>query len=253
MNPSTNRILLALLLLGGAGCAHESATTAHHAEHHGPGHEHHGPGHEHHGPAHARHAHGKHHGGMRHSFENAEAWAKHFDDPARDTWQQPDAVVAALKLPADARVADIGSGTGYFAVRLARAVPQGRVYGVDIEPDMTRYLDERARREGLNNLVAVQGEPADPRLPEPVDLVLVVNTYHHIDQRVDYLQRLADKLRPGGRVAIVDFHKESPRGPSAAHKLAPEQVRSEFEAAGYRLAETHDFLPDQYLLVFSRR
>ena len=196
---------------------------------------------------------GAHHGGgMPHRFENAEEWAKRFEEPGRDAWQKPDEVVSALGLAPDARVADIGSGTGYFAVRLARAVPQGKVYGVDIEPDMARYLGERARREGLGNLEAVLGEPGDAKLPEAVDLVLVVNTYHHIGERVAYLRRLGEKLRPGGRVAIVDFREESPKGPPRAHKLSPEQVRGELEAAGYRLTQTHDFLPDQYFLVFQR-
>ncbi len=119
---------------------------------------------------------------MPHRFEKAEEWAPRFEDPERDAWQKPDEVIAALALPPDAKVADLGSATGYFAVRLARAVPKGHVYGVDIEPDMARYLTERARHEGLNNLTAVVGEPADPKLPEPVDLVLVVDTYHHISR-----------------------------------------------------------------------
>ena len=149
-------------------------------------------------------------------------------------------------------MADIGSGTGYFAVRLARAVPRGRVYGVDIEPDMGRYLGERARREGLSNVEPVLGGPEDSRLPEPVDLALVVDTYHHLGDRVAYLRKLGERLRPGGRVAIIDYRRDSPKGPPVEHKLTPEQVREDFRAAGYRQVGTHDFLPDQYFLVFER-
>jgi SAM-dependent methyltransferase len=124
------------------------------------------------------------HGAHRqHPFKDAERWARVFDDPSRDAWQKPDAVIGALALASDALVADIGSGTGYFAVRLARAVLEGHVYGADVEPDMVRYLAERGRREGLANLTSVQAAPEDPRLPRPVDLVLVVNTYHHIGER----------------------------------------------------------------------
>jgi SAM-dependent methyltransferase len=206
------------------------------------------------GPRHEPQEHGgmHHGGGMPHRFENAEEWAKRFEEPGRDGWQKPDEVVSALALPPEAKVADIGAGTGYFAVKLARAVPGGRVYGVDIEPDMARYLGERAKREGLTNLEAVLGEPGDARLPEAVDVALIVNTYHHIGERETYLRRLGEKLRPGGRVVIVDFRKESPMGPPAKHKLSAEQVRGEFEAAGYRLTRTHDFLPDQYFLEFQR-
>ncbi len=232
--PRLPLFLCAAVLLSSAACTHRSSTGAE-------------PGH-----APARQEHGAHHGAMPHRFENAEEWAKRFEEPGREAWQKPDEVVAALALAPDAKVADIGSGTGYFAVRLARAVPKGRVYGVDVEPDMTRYLGERAKREGLSNLEAVLGEPADTKLPEPVDVALIVDTYHHIGERVTWLRRLGEKLNPGGRVVIIDFRKESPKGPPARHKLSPEQVREELEAAGYRLTQTHDFLPDQYFLVFQR-
>jgi cyclopropane fatty-acyl-phospholipid synthase-like methyltransferase len=195
---------------------------------------------------------GHHGGGMPHRFENAEEWAKRFEEPERDAWQKPDEVVAALALAPEAKVADIGSATGYFAVRLARAVPAGRVYGVDVEPDMARYLGERAKREGLTNLEAVLGEPGDAKLPEAVDVALIVDTYHHIGEREAWLRRLGEKLRPEGRVVIIDFRLESPKGPPTRHKLSAEQVRGELEAAGYRLTRTHDFLPDQYFLEFQR-
>src|SRR5690606_28472107 len=124
-----------------------------------------------------------------------------------------DEVIGALGLEADDVVADIGSGTGYFAARLAAAVPKGRVYGVDLEPDMVDYLAERARREQLPNLVAIQGSADDPRLPDPVDLILMVDTYHHIEDRERYFRRLLPALAPGGRVAIIDFRMDSPVGP----------------------------------------
>lgn len=190
--------------------------------------------------------------GMPHRFEHAEQWAQQFDEPGREAWQKPDEVLRALGLPEDARVADVGSGTGYFTVRLARAVPRGRVYGVDVEPDMGRYLGERARREGLDNVVPVLATSTDSKLPEPVDLVLIVDTYHHLGDRVAYLRQLGAVLRPGGRVAVIDFREASPKGPPARHKLSPEQVREDFQAAGYHPVQAHDFLPDQFFLVFQR-
>lgn len=193
-----------------------------------------------------------HHGAMPHRFEDAETWASRFEDPARDAWQKPEEVIAALALPPDAKVADVGSATGYFAVRLAKALPKGHVYGVDIEADMARYLTERARREGLGNLTAVLGEPADPKLPEPVDLVLVVDTYHHISERTAYFRKLLGSLTPRGRVAIIDYRKGQPKGPPEQHRLEPAQVRQELEAAGYRFVEEHGFLPNQYFLLFAR-
>lgn len=186
----------------------------------------------------------------QHHFRDAERWAQVFDDPARDAWQKPQEVIRALALAPDAAVADIGAGTGYFAARLARAVPRGRVLAVDIEADMVRYLAERAKREGLHNLVAVQGAPDDARLPGKVDLVLLVDTYHHIEAREGYFRRLRGSLAPGGRVAIIDFRLDSPIGPPRAVRIEAKQVVRELETAGYVLAEEHDFLPNQYFLVF---
>ncbi len=203
------------------------------------------------GCAHAAAAPEASHHGVHHGFSDAPAWAKAFDDPARDAWQKPDEVIRALALAPDAKVADLGAGTGYFTVRLARAVPQGKVYGIDVEPDMVKYLADRARREALPNVVPVLAAEDDPRLPEPVDLVLVVDTYHHIDDRPAYFARLRQKLAPGGRVAVVDFRRGQPMGPPDAHKIPPEQLKQEMAAAGYAVSADYDFLPNQYFLVFT--
>jgi SAM-dependent methyltransferase len=195
-----------------------------------------------------------HAGHHEHAFKDAERWARAFDDPARDAWQKPDDVIRTLALAPDALVADVGSGTGYFAVRLARAVPQGHVYGVDVEPDMVRYLAERGRREGLANLTAVQAAPDDARLPRPVDLVLVVNTYHHIAERPSYFSGLRRSLRPAGRVAIVDFRPDAPIGaPPPRARIPAAVVKDEMGRAGYGLVAEHTFLPYQYFLLFDSR
>ncbi|HUN67598.1 MAG TPA: class I SAM-dependent methyltransferase, partial [Burkholderiales bacterium] len=180
-----------------------------------------------------------------HSFSDAQRWAKEFDDPKRDAWQKPHEVIRALALKPDALIADIGSGTGYFSLRFAHMVPKGRVYGVDTEPDMVKYLAERAKREGLGNLTAIAGTPGDPRLPEKVDLVILVDVYHHVENRDAYFARLRDSLAPGGRVAIIDFRMDSPDGPPKAARIAPQQVIAEFKRAGYSLEREHGFLPKQ--------
>ncbi len=189
----------------------------------------------------------------QHGFEGAEHWAKVFDDPARDAWQKPHEVIEALKLAPDSAVADIGAGTGYFAVRLAHMTPKGRVYAVDIEPDMIKYLGERAQKSGLANLTPVLGAPDDPKLPAKVDLALLVDVYHHIGNREAYFRKLAGSLKPGGTVAIVDFAKESPVGPPPESRIAAKDVRAEMERAGYAQVREHGFLPNQYFLVFRPR
>ena len=188
-----------------------------------------------------------------HSFGNAKTWAKEFDDPARDVWQKPDEILDALQLAPTARVADIGAGTGYFSVRIAKLVPDGKVFAVDIEPDMVRYLGERAHREHLHILQPVLASANSPNLPEAVDVVLIVDTYHHVDDRVAYFSRLKSSLQPGGRLAIVDFKTDAPEGPPLALRIPPERVIAELEQAGYALIAKHDFLPQQYFLVFRVR
>jgi predicted methyltransferase len=186
-----------------------------------------------------------------HSFSGAEQWAKIFDDPKRDAWQKPHEVIQALKLKPDAVVADIGSGTGYFSVRFAHMVPKGKVYGLDTEPDMVKYLADRAKRAGLNNVTAVQVKPGNPQLPEAADLVVLVDVYHHVEYREQYFRQLQKSLKTGGRLAVIDFRLDSPEGPPKAARIAPEQVKAELQRAGYNLSEEHGFLPNQYFLIFS--
>lgn len=189
--------------------------------------------------------------GFHHRFDDPQRWSQVFDDPARDAWQRPDEVVRWLALAPTARVADIGAGTGYFAVRLARAVSNGRVWAEDIEPSLVAHMQQRFTRENITNAFASLGTPESPMLAEPVDLVLVVDTYHHISNRPAFFQAVRGRLRPGGRVVIVDFREDSPMGPPREHRLAPAQVTREMTDAGFRAGPTLDTLPNQYVLSFT--
>ena len=188
---------------------------------------------------------------MHHRFDDPERYAKSFDDPARDAWQMPERVIGALQLQPAASVADLGAGTGYFSVRLAKAVPQGTVYAVDIEPAMLAHIAKRASASGLTNIVTVPAAERSLALPAPVDVLLVVDTYHHLPDRVGYFRDVQKSLKPGGRVAIVDFRKDSPEGPPPQFRFEAEQIVAEMETAGYRVAARHDFLPRQHFLVFA--
>lgn len=187
---------------------------------------------------------------MDRHFDNAEQWAKEFDDPARDQWQMPARLIDALALKSGQSIADIGAGTGYFSTRLARSSASPTVYAVDIEPSMVAYLKTRAAKEGLNNLIPVQAGSGGPNLPAAVDTILIVDTYHHIPNRVAYFTKLKSALKPGGSLAIVDFRKDSPSGPPVEFRFTPEQISDELARAGFRLARQHDFLPRQLFLVY---
>jgi predicted methyltransferase len=238
------RLLVASLLLpllaacgSGAEVAPPPAAPAEHAQDHSH--------HDHEGHA---------HGPLVHRFENAERWAKEFDDPARDTWQRPADVIAAMGISAGQTVADLGAGTGYFLPHLARAVgPRGKVIGLDIELDMVRYMRERVAREGLVGVDAKVVALDDPGLPAgAIDRVLIVDTWHHIDGRAAYAAKLRGALAPGGAVFVVDFTMESQHGPPAHHRLRPEQVMDDLTAGGLQASLIEEPLPEQFIVVGRR-
>jgi predicted methyltransferase len=193
---------------------------------------------------------------MHRRHEDPAAYLASLDDPARDAYQKPDEVMKALALRPGEVVADIGSGSGYFTVRFARAVGEtGRVYAVDVSPDMIRHLNRRLREAGLRNVVTVLSDPDDPLLPDAsVDRFVIVDTWHHVDDRPKYLALLKRMLKPGGQVVHIDFQKRDlPVGPPMSMKISREELVEQMEAAGFRLAAEQVFLPYQYFLVFAVR
>jgi len=190
-----------------------------------------------------------------HSFGDVAYWSSIFDDPERDAWQKPRELVAALDLAPGQTVADLGAGTGYFSPYLSQAVgANGTVLAVEVEPTLVAHLRLRAERERLGNLVPVLASFDNPRLPAAgIDVLLVADTYHHLDHRTVYLPQLRRALRPGGRVVVVDWKAGVlPQGPPPDHKLARDQVVAEMQAAGFRLVGEPDLLPYHYVLVFQQ-
>jgi ubiquinone/menaquinone biosynthesis C-methylase UbiE len=189
-----------------------------------------------------------------HRFNDIDQAVKMFESAERDAWQKPDEVVKHLQLRPGDVVADIGAGTGYFTRRFAAAVgPSGKAMGLDIESTMVTYMNDDAQKRGLTNLSARQVPPNDPQLaPQSVDVIFICDTYHHMQDRVAYARRLAQALKPGGRIVIVDFQKRPlPLGPPLEWKLAPETVTEEFRQAGFQLTRSVEFLSYQYFLEFT--
>lgn len=205
------------------------------------------------------HTHGSHHGhghgvgGPHHAFADADALTQVFDDPARDAWQRPDDVLRALGIKPAMTIADVGAGTGYFSVRLARAVPRGEVIATDLQPAMVHFLTERARREKLTNLRALRATPTAAGLAAlSVDRILIVHVWHHLADRGEYAQGLAAALRPGGRLFVVDFSPKAHRGPPTSMRVSPGAVIAELEAAGLSASVSPVALPDQYIVEARR-
>lgn len=197
--------------------------------------------------------HGVAHGEHRHGFVDAGAWAKVFDDPARDEWQRPEDVLRALELEPTMIVADIGAGTGYFATKMARAVSNGQVIAIDVEPEMVRYVSERARREGLPNLRASLATHGRSGLrAASVDRILIVHVWHHLADRVAYARDLSAALKPGGRLFIVDFGLAARRGPPPEMRVGPETIVAELAEAGLSARISTLALPDQYVVEARR-
>jgi ubiquinone/menaquinone biosynthesis C-methylase UbiE len=185
---------------------------------------------------------------QHHPPRNAGEYAKVLENPRRDAWQKPQDVITALKLRPDEAIADIGSGTGYFARRFA--MHAGKVYAVDIDPKLL----EMSVKGAPPNLVTVHAAQDDPKLPDrSVDTIFFCNVLHHISNRAAYYKKLDAALKPAGRIVMMDFYKKPlPVGPPVSEKLSEEEVMGEMKAAGFVKTSSFDFLPHQYFMVFER-
>jgi ubiquinone/menaquinone biosynthesis C-methylase UbiE len=149
-------------------------------------------------------------------------------------------------------VADIGAGSGYYTSRIAKRVgPTGRVYATDIQPGMIQLLDQRVTKEGLANVTTILGTADDPKLPpRAIDVAIMVDVYHELQQPQLFLQRLKDAFKPDGRLVLLEFRKEDPSVPILeVHKMSVAEVKSELEHEGFVLDKVIDVLPWQHIIV----
>jgi ubiquinone/menaquinone biosynthesis C-methylase UbiE len=177
------------------------------------------------------------------------------DAPDRDLWQRPDQIMDALGIADASVVADIGAGSGWFTIRLARRVgPQGLVYAEDVQKEMINAISRRISREGLANVRPKLGLKNDTLLPpNSLDAALLVDAYHEIENRVAVLASLARALKPQGRIGVVDFKLDGTGpGPSAEERVSPDVVIKDAAEAGLRLIRQEPFLQYQYFLIFGK-
>lgn len=180
------------------------------------------------------------------------AW---LDRREREQEEDPDLAIRLLRIPRGATVADVGAGSGYMTVRLAKAVgPTGRVYANDIQPGMLQLLEKTLAREKLTNVTPVLGAIDDPKLPGgSLDLVIMVDVYHEFSEPQRMLQRIREALKPGGRLVLLEYRAEDPDVPILPdHKMTKAQVKLEVEHEGFTQQRVYDDLPRQHLIVFTR-
>lgn len=176
------------------------------------------------------------------------------EGPDRDEWQRHDKIMDVLGIGEASVVADLGAGSGWFTIKLAgRVGPNGMVYAEDVQRQMIQAIKIRVDRLGLKNVTTVLGTSTDPRLPAPIDAVLIVDAYHEMEQPVMLLRNLATSLRPQGRIGIVDFTKDGGGpGPAMEERVDPEAVIRDAQQAGLVLRSRETFLKYQYMLVFEK-
>lgn len=179
------------------------------------------------------------------------AW---LERPSRDWEEQPNEVVEALHLKPTDVVADIGAGTGYFSFRISSSVPQGKVLAVDVQPEMIDILTMFKEESGVENVMPVLSTDTNPHLPDAsVDLALMVDAYHEFEYPKEMMEAIAEALKPGGRVALVEYRGENPLVPiKPLHKMTQRQARQEMGAIGLTWVETQEFLPQQHLMIFEK-
>ncbi len=176
--------------------------------------------------------------------------------PEREAEEAPSKALAALELKPGMVVADIGAGSGYYTSRMAKLVgATGKVYATDIQPGMLELLNRRIQAEGLTNVTPVLGAMEDPALPAAaIDLAIMVDVYHELQNPQVFLQKLRPVFKPGGRLVLVEFRKEDPNVPILqVHKMSVAEVKLELEAEGFVIDKVIDVLPWQHIIVLRVR
>jgi len=175
--------------------------------------------------------------------------------PEREKEENPEGALDALGIKPGMVVADVGAGTGYMSLRLAKRVgPSGKVYANDLQPEMLNLLRENARKAGLANIETVQGEESDPKLPlGRMDLILLVDVYHEFSKPREMIDKLREALKPDGRLVLLEYRKEDPTVPiREEHKMSVAGVKAELEPQGLVLSQVIETLPRQHILILTK-
>ena len=197
------------------------------------------------------------HGHQHERIPNVMEYLDRLESPERDRYQKPGQVIDALELKPGMSVADLGAGSGYFTRRFVEAITEtGKIYVVDVEPEALKYVEETlVHMHRPYTAEFILARPDNPKIPfQSVDLIFVCNTYHHLEDRTEYFRKIQSSLKPGARIAIVDYYQDERSGDLGfpkRHLVPRETVIAELSQAGYKLLHEHLFLPKQYFLEFA--
>jgi len=185
-------------------------------------------------------------------FADTQKYIDFLERSDRAIWQKPDAVIQEMHLSGTEKIADVGAGSGYFTFRFSQALPQGKVYAIDIEPEMLRHIHHKAMTEGVNNVEVIKSTPDDPKIPAEVDLVFVCDVIHHVKNQKMWLQQLSRQMKRGAHVVVIEFKEgDLPEGPPASVKIPKKKLIALITENNFKLeTEKSAFLPYQEFLIF---
>ncbi len=188
--------------------------------------------------------------GQSRGGRSADEYIKLLESERRIEGLQVTNIIKTLKVRSGQRIADIGAGSGLFSRPLAqRAGDKGVVYAVDIDTELLKHVEKTAQEQKLANIKTILGAVDDPKLPEPVELIVIIDTLHHISNQAVYLKGLKKYLKPDGRIAIIDFSKDWPAGHEKM-VYTVETLDGWMSAAGFKRVEKHDFLENNFFVVY---
>jgi ubiquinone/menaquinone biosynthesis C-methylase UbiE len=193
--------------------------------------------------------------GRRYALTMGVEGADWLDRAERESEEEPDHAIDVLKIAKGSSVADVGAGSGYMTIKLAKKVgPEGKVFATDIQPGMIELLNKRIAKGKITNVSAILGTQDDPRLPvDTLDLVLMVDVYHELSQPQLMLRHIKASLKTGGRLVLLEYRKEDPNIPiRPEHKMSVAEAKLEVEAEGFKLTRTNEDLPRQHILIFTK-
>ena len=188
-------------------------------------------------------------------FNEVQKYIEFLERKDRELWQKPDAVIKELSLKGTEKIADVGAGSGYFTFRLSKELPKGKVYAIDIEPEMIRHIHHKAVSNNIQNIEAVLSTPDNPHIPEDVDFVFICDVLHHVKNRGDWLKALFSQMKNDSKLVLIEFKEgKLPEGPPEDIKIPLEKMISITTNAGFvNLKQNDELLPYQYYLEFKKQ